>query len=326
MNETNNEVRYTVQVEADEAFGHYGVTFWLFHKDALPEEVYARLIPAHLNRPDSDVRTAADQTFSHDEVDELARYFTRYFGWQVVSEKFEAALGENDFGDCMRSVGDNEGFAEFWRDAGYDLRFKVAGYYNLRDSDGPSQAARRERLLAQLADVEDVGLLLDLRQAAQHCGLTEEAWVGLVAQKRCPPPRSVGRRGKGLWGRHQLDDWLVAGRPCLARWERDVMLRKNRKARLLQQYATRRPKLFLQFDGFHRPGGGDSVTHPDDEGHCFTYCDTWDLMHGADVRVMIPVGTSQATALALLRKIVATVESAGEYFDRSRDGGDELPF
>ena len=58
MNETN-EVRYTVQVKADEALGHNEVTFWLTHAEGLPEEVYARMIPAHLNEPNSDVRRAA---------------------------------------------------------------------------------------------------------------------------------------------------------------------------------------------------------------------------------------------------------------------------
>jgi hypothetical protein len=66
---------------------------------------------------------------SYRRLDELARYFTRYFGWQVVSEKFEAALGENDFGDCMRSVGDNEGFAEFWRDAGCRMAYHTPPSY-----------------------------------------------------------------------------------------------------------------------------------------------------------------------------------------------------
>jgi hypothetical protein len=151
MNETN-EVRYTVQVKADEAFDHEGVTFWLFHKDGLPEEVYARMIPAPVNGPDSDVRGVADLTFSRDEMHALARYFGRQpGGWEMDIEKFERTLGENDY----LAVADNTGIAEFWQNEDYDLPFRVAGYYDPRDSAGPTKAARRARLLAQLAELDN---------------------------------------------------------------------------------------------------------------------------------------------------------------------------
>jgi hypothetical protein len=151
-NETNNEVRYEVAVKADEAFGYNGVTFYLFHNDGLPEEVYARMIPAHLNRHGLDHRGVADMTFSRGEVSALAQYFGRRpGGWLLTSEEAKAVLGEYDH----LAVADNTGVAEFWQDEDYNLTFKVAGYYDLRDSEGPTKAARRARLLAQLAELDN---------------------------------------------------------------------------------------------------------------------------------------------------------------------------
>jgi hypothetical protein len=38
---------------------------------------------------------------------------------------------------------------------------------------------------------------------------------------------------------------------------------------------------------------------------------TWELMRGGDVRVLIPLKTSSADAIALLRKIISWIEQSG---------------
>jgi len=53
------------------------------------------------------------------------------------------------------------------------------------------------------------------------------------------------------------------------------------KQSLLDKYASREPKPFRQFDGWL---SGDAIMGPDDEGHCLFSCQTWELMHGADIR------------------------------------------
>ena len=58
---------------------------------------------------------------------------------------------------------------------------------------------------------------------------------------------------------------------------------RNTKSELLEHYASREPKSFVQFDGWY--GGkfaGDSVIATDENGRsmCATY--TTELMHGTD--------------------------------------------
>ena len=82
------------------------------------------------------------------------------------------------------------------------------------------------------------------------------------------------------------------------------------KRDLIRDYGEREPKHFRQIDGFHMPGGGDSVMRPDDDGHCIMGGDTWELMRGASVRVLVPSGenTPPADVAGMLRKIADWIE------------------
>jgi len=88
---------------------------------------------------------------------------------------------------------------------------------------------------------------------------------------------------------------------------------------LLEKYATREPKAFSQFDGFDwTPDddddsifGGIKDSFADDDGHGIFGTTTHELMHGADVRVLVNPAASKETVLALLSKITSWIEGDG---------------
>jgi hypothetical protein len=80
------------------------------------------------------------------------------------------------------------------------------------------------------------------------------------------------------------------------------------QARLLGHYERRKPKAFRQFDGWLN---GDEVMGRDADGHAINAGMTWELMHGADVRILIPLNTPSADAVILLRKIIDWIERRG---------------
>ena len=85
----------------------------------------------------------------------------------------------------------------------------------------------------------------------------------------------------------------------------------TRKKELLDHYAARQPRRFMQFDGVCvDPADRDGVVVPDEDGHSLLGGATWELMHGADVRVLVPNdGTvTPADAARLLRKIAEWIE------------------
>ena len=108
---------------------------------------------------------------------------------------------------------------------------------------------------------------------------------------------------------------------------RDVYAKRAEKQRLLEHYASKEPKYFIQFDVFSgvRPDGdGDG-----DEVFCHTEAE---LMQGADVRILIPEGTSRALVCRLLHKLLPFVEECLSDVEQRREqpaavsGGDDPPF
>jgi hypothetical protein len=81
------------------------------------------------------------------------------------------------------------------------------------------------------------------------------------------------------------------------------------KAELLAKYETRSPKAFYQYDGWAGVEWNDGIIDGDNDGHAITWPPevegrTWELMEGSSaVRVLIPLDTTPADAVALLRKI-----------------------
>jgi len=74
---------------------------------------------------------------------------------------------------------------------------------------------------------------------------------------------------------------------------------------LLNHYAKREPKEFLQIDGWY--GGkwvGDSVIATDKNGYSMTGGATVELMIGADVRILIDPSTPASEAVVLLQKAI----------------------
>jgi len=87
---------------------------------------------------------------------------------------------------------------------------------------------------------------------------------------------------------------------------------------LLKHYAAgREPKKFFQIDGWYSLKG-DGVVTTDENGHAMTGSVTFELMHGADVRILIDPSTPPSEAAALLRK-------AANWLDRDTTLFQDLP-
>jgi hypothetical protein len=76
--------------------------------------------------------------------------------------------------------------------------------------------------------------------------------------------------------------------------ERDI----KTKDELLNHYAARTPKRFLQFDGFYWPG--DMCANKD--GFAMCGGETWELMRGAPVRILIDPEADRSIVYELLKR------------------------
>ncbi len=88
------------------------------------------------------------------------------------------------------------------------------------------------------------------------------------------------------------------------------------KAELLEKYKQKEPNLFSQYDGFDVQNSADDIMRPDSEGHWVAHTAmNFELMNGADVRVLINPMTPRETVFALLDKIRNRIEKENEGVD-----------
>jgi hypothetical protein len=106
--------------------------------------------------------------------------------------------------------------------------------------------------------------------------------------------------------------------------------RYKTKDDLLRHYADRNPKAFRQFDGWL---DADEIMGRDPEtSRALNASTTLELMRGADVRVLIPLSTTRAEAVTLLREIAAWIARDGGGLDalceiEARESGENVvPF
>ncbi len=83
------------------------------------------------------------------------------------------------------------------------------------------------------------------------------------------------------------------------------------KQELLNHYNTRVPNRFQQIDGYDDIEENE-VVQPDEDGHAIFTCDTYELMAGSTVRVLVNPDAPKETVIALLDKI------RRQYEDNSR--------
>ena len=93
-------------------------------------------------------------------------------------------------------------------------------------------------------------------------------------------------------------------------------MEKNIKLKLIKKYIRREPTRFQQHDGFANLEPGDFIMSPDEDGDCCLSSETWELMYGADVRILIKEGTTYLDAIRLLKKIVKYIERDKESFNQ----------
>jgi len=74
------------------------------------------------------------------------------------------------------------------------------------------------------------------------------------------------------------------------------------KQELLDRYKSRQPNLFQQIDGYDDIEDNEAV-QSDEDGHVIFCCDTYELMAGSTVRVLVRPDTPKETVIALLDKI-----------------------
>ena len=77
----------------------------------------------------------------------------------------------------------------------------------------------------------------------------------------------------------------------------------SKKGDLLEHYAGREPTQFVQYDGFAEVQEVTGIFNPDKDGDTLFNGDTWELMHGAGVRLLIDPELGRADILRLLAKI-----------------------
>ena len=79
-------------------------------------------------------------------------------------------------------------------------------------------------------------------------------------------------------------------------------MRKPSTDELLTHHQIREPKRFIQLDGH---------SWADEAGDAITVGQTYELMHGSSVRVLIPDETDETEAVRLLREITHRIEHSG---------------
>lgn len=90
------------------------------------------------------------------------------------------------------------------------------------------------------------------------------------------------------------------------------------KGNLLEHYASRTPQSFVQFDGnYVGVDFEDCIMRADGDGDCLTAGVTYELMHGASVRLLIHPDTTRKEALRLLKKLRGWIKK-GECFEEMR--------
>ena len=82
---------------------------------------------------------------------------------------------------------------------------------------------------------------------------------------------------------------------------------------LIEEYASKPVRCFLQVDGWESRDGGDSTTPPDEDGHVLTGGVRYELRNtGSPVRVQIHEASDKETVLVLLSKARAWLERGWE--------------
>jgi hypothetical protein len=92
-------------------------------------------------------------------------------------------------------------------------------------------------------------------------------------------------------------------------WE-ERMVRPS-KQELLDRYKSRQPNHFQQIDGYDDIEENE-VVQPDEDGHAIFSCETYELMAGSTVRVLVRPDTPKETVIALLDKIRRQYEHENE--------------
>ena len=83
------------------------------------------------------------------------------------------------------------------------------------------------------------------------------------------------------------------------------MTQRKTKMELLKHYAQYEPKAFIQFDGFDWP---DDCLSNSQTGLATFRMETWELMNGSDVRILINPRTDREKALQILHELTAWIE------------------
>ena len=114
----------------------------------------------------------------------------------------------------------------------------------------------------------------------------------------------------------------------LAVSERNHQMEKPTRGELLEKYCKREPTPFFQYDGFlGKPNDkSDCIFQFDKNGFCFfDKIETYELMHGADVRVFVKPGTPPEITQRILKEIAACIKRDGLPKTRIKENDNDLP-
>ena len=85
-------------------------------------------------------------------------------------------------------------------------------------------------------------------------------------------------------------------------------MKRLTKRELLEKYQMREPKLFVQIDAVRTAGNENNLMQPDEDGFWLQARHTYELMDGADIRVLINPEMDRGEVVAMMKKMVTKME------------------
>ena len=219
-----------------------------------------------------------DGLFTEEETVLLGKYLSEHHNTEIELEEAHLPVSDNRIGMWCLPLDNRRDIYQLHKEDGYDLPFKVGGWYDISSSKewrefaeeqveflGNTRLCSRDNGRYMVKNIIDILDLVSEIDSLDH--KAQKAVITLVDE--------------------------LSSRNTSAQ-----------KRELLAKYREREPKRFLQFDGFVvSPDTVDDIMRPDVDGHCIFSTETVELMHGSNVRMLITLDTTQDDAIQLLGKI-----------------------
>ncbi|RPJ06128.1 MAG: hypothetical protein EHM36_07370 [Deltaproteobacteria bacterium] len=85
-------------------------------------------------------------------------------------------------------------------------------------------------------------------------------------------------------------------------------MRRPTKKEIMEKYQAREPRLFVEIDALKVAGNEANLMRPDEDGFWFQARPSYELMDGADLRILINPQTDRKDAVSMLNKVVRRLD------------------